>query len=42
MSDIASVYRVMLVDDEPNVLNALRRCLSFINTDMLGGEGLRV
>ena len=42
MSNSATVYRVMLVDDEPNVLNALRRCLSFINVDMLGGEGLRV
>jgi response regulator RpfG family c-di-GMP phosphodiesterase len=42
MSNAATVYRVLLVDDEPYVLNALRRCLSFINVDMLGGEGLRV
>jgi two-component system, probable response regulator PhcQ len=42
MTNAATVYRVLLVDDEPNVLNALRRCLSFINVDMLGGEGLRV
>jgi response regulator RpfG family c-di-GMP phosphodiesterase len=41
-TNAATVYRVLLVDDEPNVLNALRRCLSFINVDMLGGEGMRV
>jgi two-component system probable response regulator PhcQ len=41
-TNAATVYRVLLVDDEPNVLNALRRCLSFINVDMLGGEGIRV
>lgn len=41
MSEEAGVYRVLLVDDEANVLNALRRCLSFINIDMLGGEGIR-
>lgn len=42
MSGRAGVYRVLLVDDEGNVLNALRRCLSFINIDMLGGEGIQV
>ncbi|WP_298851103.1 response regulator [uncultured Aquimonas sp.] len=42
MSTEAGVYRVLLVDDEANVLNALRRCLSFINIDMLGGEGIQV
>jgi response regulator RpfG family c-di-GMP phosphodiesterase len=42
MSGRAGVYRVLLVDDEANVLNALRRCLSFINIDMLGGEGIQV
>jgi two-component system probable response regulator PhcQ len=41
-TNAATVYRVLLVDDEPYVLNALRRCLSFINVDMLGGEGIRV
>lgn len=42
MSGEAGVYRVLLVDDEANVLNALRRCLSFISIDMLGGEGIQV
>jgi two-component system probable response regulator PhcQ len=41
-TNATTVYRVLLVDDEPYVLNALRRCLSFINVDMLGGEGIRV
>jgi DNA-binding NtrC family response regulator len=34
------MYRVLLVDDEPNILNALRRCLAAIDVRQLGGEPL--
>jgi two-component system probable response regulator PhcQ len=34
------MYRVLLVDDEPNILNALRRCLAAIDVRQLGGEAL--
>lgn len=36
------MYRVLLLDDEPNILNALRRCLTSIDADQLDGEALRV
>jgi two-component system probable response regulator PhcQ len=34
------MYRVLLVDDEPNILNALRRCLAAIDVRQIGGESL--
>lgn len=34
------MYRLLLVDDEPNILNALRRCLGAIPAARLGGEAL--
>ena len=36
------MYRVLLVDDEPNILNALRRCLASIDVGELDGEALKV
>ena len=36
------MYRVLLVDDEPNILNALRRCLASIDVGQLDGEALKV
>jgi len=35
------MYRVLLVDDEPNILSALRRSLSAIDARRLDGEALR-
>lgn len=35
------MYRVLLVDDEPNILNALRRSLASIDARRLDGEALR-
>lgn len=34
------MYRVLLVDDEPNILNALRRSLAAIDVTKLDGEAL--
>lgn len=34
------MYRVLLVDDEPNILTAMRRCLASIEADQLDGEAL--
>ena len=34
------MYRVLLVDDEPNILSALRRSLSAIDARLLDGEAL--
>ena len=34
------MYRVLLVDDEPNILGALRRCLAAIDVRQLDGEAL--
>ena len=36
------MYRILLVDDEPNILNALRRCLASIDVCELDGEALKV
>lgn len=36
------MYRVLIVDDEPNILTALRRCLSNIPPSMLDGERLEL
>lgn len=36
------MYRILLVDDEPNILAALRRCLASIDVDDLDGEALKV
>jgi two-component system, probable response regulator PhcQ len=36
------MYRVLLVDDEPNILNALRRCLAGIDADLLDGDALKL
>src|SRR5439155_624122 len=36
----ASMYRVLLVDDEPNILSALRRCLATIDVRQLDGDAL--
>ena len=35
------MYRVLLVDDEPNILSALRRSLASIDARRLDGEALR-
>ena len=32
------MYRILLVDDEPNILSALRRCLAGIDVSQLDGE----
>ncbi len=34
------MYRVLLLDDEPNILRALRRCLAAIDPQHLDGEPL--
>jgi len=34
------MYRILLVDDEPNILSALRRCLAEIDVRELDGEAL--
>lgn len=36
------MYCVLLLDDEANVLNALRRSLASISADQLDGEALRI
>ncbi|HEY6942298.1 response regulator [Dokdonella sp.] len=36
------MYRILLVDDEPNILNALRRCLASIDVGRLDGDALKV
>lgn len=36
------MYRVMLVDDEQNILNALRRCLALIDATQIDGDALVV
>jgi len=36
------MYRVLLLDDEPNVLRALRRCLAAIEPEQLDGDALRI
>jgi len=36
------MYRVMLVDDEQNILNALRRCLTLIDATQIDGDALHV
>jgi two-component system, probable response regulator PhcQ len=36
------MYRVLLVDDEPNILNALRRCLAGIDVRQLDGDALKL
>lgn len=36
------MYRILLVDDESNILNALRRCLASIDVAQLDGEALKV
>ena len=35
------MLRILLVDDEPNILSALRRCLSRIDVRKLDGEALQ-
>jgi len=35
------MYRILLVDDEPNILSALRRCLASIDARQLDGEALQ-
>jgi two-component system probable response regulator PhcQ len=35
------MYRVLLVDDEPNILSSLRRSLATIDARQLDGEALR-
>ena len=34
--------RILIVDDEPNILNALRRCLARIDVTLLDGSALKV
>ena len=34
------MLRILLVDDEPNILSALRRCLAGIDVSQLDGEAL--
>jgi two-component system, probable response regulator PhcQ len=36
------VYQMLLIDDEPNILSALRRSLSAIDVRRLDGEALRI
>ncbi|UXI67317.1 response regulator [Tahibacter amnicola] len=36
------MYRVLLIDDEPNILSAMRRCLSAIDSEQLDGESLAI
>jgi DNA-binding NtrC family response regulator len=35
------MYRILLVDDEPNILSALRRCLAGIDVRQLDGDVLQ-
>jgi two-component system, probable response regulator PhcQ len=35
------MQRILLVDDEPNILSALRRCLAGIDVSQLDGEALQ-
>ncbi len=35
------MLRILLVDDEPNILSALRRCLAGIDVSQLDGEALQ-
>ena len=35
------MLRILLVDDEPNILSALRRCLAGIDVSQLDGEALK-
>jgi two-component system, probable response regulator PhcQ len=35
------MLRILLVDDEPNILSALRRCLAAIDVSQLDGEALQ-
>ncbi len=35
------MFRILLVDDEPNILSALRRCLAAIDVCHLDGEALQ-
>ena len=36
------MYHVMLVDDEQNILNALRRCLALIDATQIDGDALQI
>lgn len=36
------MYHVMLVDDEQNILNALRRCLALIDATEIDGDALQI
>jgi two-component system, probable response regulator PhcQ len=36
------MYRILLIDDEPNILSALRRCLAAIDVSQLDGEALKI
>ena len=36
------MYQILLIDDEPNILSALRRCLAAIDVTQLDGEALRI
>jgi two-component system probable response regulator PhcQ len=36
------MYRILLVDDEPNILKALRRCLAAIDVSQLDGDALKI
>jgi two-component system probable response regulator PhcQ len=36
------MYQILLIDDEPNILSALRRCLAAIDVRRLDGEALRI
>ncbi|MEJ5208646.1 response regulator [Denitratimonas sp. CY0512] len=36
------MYRVLLLDDEPNILRALRRCLTAISPQRLDGDPLEI
>ena len=36
------MYRILIVDDEANILSALRRCLARIDVTLLDGEPLKV
>ena len=36
------MYRILLIDDEPNILSALRRCLAAIDVSQLDGEAIKI
>lgn len=36
------MYRILIVDDEPNILSALRRCLARIDVTLLDGDALKI